>query len=106
MHPYATDSHEREQITFGLAVISVAIALGLSRCLAAAHLTIPSWFGGPSTMGIFGIAYKTFDMSLWRQGWVRRTGLVKVAVLDGNWRGHVRSSFDQHSKEHEVSVRI
>jgi hypothetical protein len=106
MHPYATDSNERKQITFGLAVISVGLAWGLSRCLAVAHLAIPWWFDAPSSMGLFGIFHTIFDKALWRQPWLHRIGLVKVPILEGNWRGHVRSSFNQHTGEHEVSARI
>lgn len=106
MHPYSTDSNEREQIISGLAVISVGLAWVLFQCLTAVHFLTPWWLDAPSTMGIFGIFYTAFDKVLWRQGWVRRIGLVKVPDLEGRWQGHVRSSFDQNSREHEVSVRI
>jgi len=106
MHPYATDSNERQMITFGLAVLAIGIAWALFRLFALVNFTVPWWLDAPSTMGIFGLFYTAFDKALWRQGWVRRIGLVKVPDLEGRWQGHVRSSFDQNSREHEVSVRI
>jgi len=106
MHPYSTDSNERQKITFGLAVLAIGIAWALFRLFAFVHFTVPWWLDAPSTMGIFGFCYTAFDKVLWRQGWVRRIGLVKVPDLEGKWQGHIKSSFDQNSKEHEVSVRI
>jgi SMODS-associating 2TM, beta-strand rich effector domain len=106
MHPYATDSNERQKVTFGLAVLAVGVAWGLSRLFTFLHLTVPWWLDAPSTMGIFGIFYAAFDNVLWRQRWVHRMGLVKVPLLEGKWQGCVRSSFDQHAVEHQVSVNI
>lgn len=106
MHPYSTDSHEREQIIFWLAVISVGLAWLLFRSLTAAHLTTPWWLDAPSTMGIFGLEFKLFDKVLWRQEWIHRIGLVKIPDLEGKWHGHIKSSFDQNSNDHEVNVRI
>jgi len=106
MHPYATDSNERQKITFGLAVLAVGIAWALFRLFAFVHFTVPWWLDAPSTMGIFGLFYAAFDKVLWRKGWVRRIGLVKVPDLEGRWQGHVRSSFDQNTENHVVSVCI
>jgi hypothetical protein len=106
MHPYATDSNERERITFGLAAVSVGLAWALARSLLAAHLPLPWWLDAPSTMGIFGALYAVFERSLWRLSCVHRIGLVKVPILAGGWRGRLRSSFDQHAQEREVSVEI
>lgn len=106
MHPYATDSNEREKVIFGLAVLAVSTAWAFSRLLAFAHFTAPWWLDAPSTMAFFGLFYGTFDRVLWRQQWAHRLGLVKVPVLDGEWCGHVRSSFDQHAGEHAVKVHI
>lgn len=106
MHPYSTDSDEREKILFGLALAAIGSALVLSRLILAAHLTIPWWLDAPSTMGIYGILFQWFDKRLWRSLLIRRIGLLKVPVLAGEWRGYVVSSFDQHKKPHQISVRI
>jgi hypothetical protein len=106
MHPYAADSNERRTITFGLAVLAVATAWLFGRLLGLIHFVVPWWFDAPSTMGFFGFFYTIFDRIVWRQRWVRRIGLVKVPVLEGKWKGEVRSSFDEHAQAHEVSVII
>ena len=106
MHPYSTDSNERESILFGLAITAVLCALGFSSLVRTTHITVPWWFDAPSTMGFYGILFKCFDQKLWRWRVVRWTGLLKVPVLAGEWRGHVVSSFDDHKKPHEVTIRI
>lgn len=106
MHPYATDSLERKYIPFLLAVLAVLAAWGLSRILATANLTVPWWLDAPSAIGFYGILYALFDYRLWRLGIFRRLRAVQVPDLEGNWRGGVTSSFDEHATEHKVEVRI
>ena len=106
MHPYSTDSKEREQVLLALAALAIVMAFGLSLSLQAAQLTVPWWLDAPSTMGFYGILFKCFDKSLWRSGSIRWTRLLKVPVLAGEWHGHILSSFDNHKKPHEVTVRI
>lgn len=106
MHPYSTDSKEREQVLLGLALLAIGLALGLSRLLHAAQFAVPWWLDAPSTMGFYGVLFKCFDKSLWQWVSIRRTRLLKVPILAGEWHGHVLSSFDDHKKPHEVTVRI
>lgn len=106
MHPYSTDSKERERVLMGLAVLAIVFALGLSKLLRASHFTVPWWLDAPSTMGFYGILFKSFDKNLWRWVSVRWTRVLKVPILAGEWHGHVLSSFDDHKKPHEVTVRI
>jgi hypothetical protein len=106
MHPYSTDSNEREQIIFGLALLAVGAAWSFSRLLHAAQIIAPWWLDAPSTMGFFALFFGLFDHVLWRWSALHRVGLVKVPILTGNWRGHLTSSFDQPAKLHEVRVRI
>lgn len=106
MHPYSTDSNERENVLLGLAVLAIALALMLSRLLAASHFTIPWWLDAPSTMGFYGILFKCFDHSVWRWRPLHNIGLLKVPILEGEWRGHVVSSFDEHKRPHEIALRI
>lgn len=106
MHSYSTDSNERERVLLGLAILAIVLALGLSKLLQATRFTVPWWLDAPSTMGIYGILFKWFDKSLWRWVSIRWTRLLKVPILAGEWHGHVLSSFDDHKKSHEVTVRI
>src|SRR5205809_179732 len=98
MHPYSTDSSERERVLFGLALLAVGAAWGLSRLLHATQITVPWWIDAPSTMGFYAIWLKLFDSCLWRWQQLHQIGLLKVPLLAGEWRGHVVSSFDDHKK--------
>ncbi|SRR5467141_272996 len=106
MHAYSTDSGERERVLFGLALLAVGAAWSLSRVLCAIHVAVPWWLDAPSTMGFFGIFVAVFDRYVWRARVLHRIGLLEVPVLDGEWRGHIVSSFDDHKKPREVRVRI
>jgi len=106
MHPYSTDSKEREQVLLALAALAIVLALALSLALKAAHLTVPWWLDAPATMGFYGILFKWFDERLWRWPPIRWTRLLKVPILAGEWQGHVLSSFDDHKKPHAITLRI
>jgi len=106
MHAYSTDSDERERVLFGLALLAVGLAWGLSRGLRATQLTWPWWFDAPSTMGFYVILREVFDQRLWRWHFLHWVGLLKVPVLQGTWRGYVVSSFAERQKPHEVELRI
>lgn len=106
MHPYSTDSNERERVLLGLAALAIVMALSLFLLLRAFHLTVPWWLDAPSTMGFYGILFEWFDRKLWRWRPIRWTRLLKVPILSGQWSGHVVSSFDDHKKPHKVTVQI
>ncbi len=105
-HTYSTDSQERERVLLGLALLAVGTAWGLSELLQVTKFVVPWWFDAPSTMGFYGIFFKLFDSYAWRIDFLRRTGILEVPVLAGEWSGHVVSSFDGHKKPHRVRVQI
>jgi hypothetical protein len=106
MHPYGTDSSERRNIPFVLALVGIGAAWGLDLLLGWAKLTIPWWVDAPSALGFYGICYEVFDKWVWRLPILHRLGIVKVPILCGTWRGHVVSSFDRHAAKQEVEARI
>jgi hypothetical protein len=106
MHAYATDSAERKYIPLLLAGLAIGAALGFPWFLSIAHVAVPWWLDAPSTMGFYGFFYWLFDTQLWRIRALHRLGVVKVPVLQGDWRGYVTSSFDEHAERHVVEVQI
>lgn len=94
MHPYATDSHERRNVIFGLAVISVALTYALHQGIARIGVQVPWWVEAPSVIGLFGILYKTFDRYLWRLKVLRCLRIVKVPDLAGEWDVQGITSFN------------
>jgi hypothetical protein len=106
MHGYSTDSDERRIVPLFLAILAVAFAWISSELLALAHLSVPWWMEGPSSLAFYGALYALFDKRLWRYRFTRELGLVKTPNLNGRWRGYLTSSFDHHTKRHEVVVSI
>jgi hypothetical protein len=106
MHPYATDSEERKQIAFYIAALSIFLAWGLSRIVSLNKPGFMWWIDAPSTIGIYGLLYYLFDRHLWRWKIWRRLGIVKVPDLNGDWSGHVCSSFDDYNKISDATLKI
>jgi hypothetical protein len=106
MHPYGTDSNERQYIPLILAGLAIAAALLLSYLLDTFSIQIPWWIDAPSTMGFYGIFYSLFNKRIWKMELLRDIGLVKVPVLEGLWKGTITTSFDEHASTHEVEIQI
>src|ERR1700741_3004367 len=106
MHGYDTDTNERKAVPLFLASMAIALAWMSSRLLAAMHLSVPWWLDAPSSLGFYGVLYALFDRNLWRNRFVRKLGLVRVPNLTGRWRGYLISSFDGHTRRHDLMINI
>jgi hypothetical protein len=106
MHGYSTDSGERRVVPLLLASVAIALAWLSSQLLAAMHLSLPWWLDAPSTLGYYGALYALFDRKLWRNRSAHKLGLVRVPNLAGRWRGYLLSSFDGHTKRHDLMINI
>ena len=106
MHGYGTDTNERKAVPLFLASMAIALAWMSSRLLAAMHLSVPWWLDAPSSLGFYGVLYALFDRNLWRNRFVRKLGLVRVPNLTGRWRGYLISSFDGHTRRHDLMINI
>jgi len=101
MHGYSTDSNERKVVPLLLALMAIALAWMSSKFLAVMHLAIPWWLDAPSSMAFYGALYALFDKYLWRNSFVYNMGLVT-----GRWRGYLITSFDGHTKRHDLMIHI
>ena len=106
MHPYATDSKERESVLFYIAVLSIFSSWILHNLLNIAPLAIPWWIDAPSVTGFYGLFYAIFYKYTWKWLMLRKFGIVKVPNLNGTWKGYVVSSFDEPSKKYEATLVI
>lgn len=106
MHPYATDSNERNLAPFIFAIVSVFFAWLLNRVLEVQQFPLPWWINAPSVIGFYGILYSIFAKCLWKCSFFRRIGFVKLPNLNGTWNGHITSSFDEHAKEQYATLDI
>ena len=106
MHPYATDSSERNFVLLCLAGISILTAWIFNGAVGYAQFTLPWWIGAPSIIGLYGLLQVIFDKCLWRWRILRAIGVVKVPDLNGTWKGHLASSFDDHSTNQDATIKI
>ena len=106
MHGYSTDSNERRVVPLLLALMAIALAWVSSKFLAVMHLSIPWWADAPSSMAFYGALYALFDKYLWRKSLVYKMGLVRIPNLTGRWRGYLITSFDEHTKRHDLMIHI
>jgi len=106
MHGYSTDTDERRSVPLLLAALAVVLAWLSYKGMDALHFSPPWWLDAPSSLFFYGVLYTLFDKYLWRNRLVRKLGLSKVPDLSGRWRGFLVSSFDDHTKRHDVLVQI
>ena len=106
MHPYATNSSERNVIVLGISALSILLAYSLSAVLTALRWSVPWWLDAPSVVGFFSLLYGCFDRYLWTCSLFRMLGLVKVPNLTGTWKGEVRSGFQAFSAPHAITATI
>jgi hypothetical protein len=106
MHGYSTDSDERRVVPLLLAFFAISLAWLSSKLLVVIHLSVPWWVDAPSLMAFYGVLYALFDRYLWRNGLVSKLGLVRIPNLAGRWHGYLISSFDGHSKRHDLMINI
>lgn len=106
MHPYATDSSERKFVPLYLAGISILTAWIFNGAVGYMQFTLPWWVNAPSIIGFYGLLQVIFDKCLWRWQILRTIGVVKVPDLNGTWKGHLASSFDDHSTKQDATIKI
>lgn len=106
MHAYITDSDERMNVPLLLVAIAIALSLSLSSVIESFKVSIPGWVDITSVPLLYGVFYGAFDKYCWRWPALRRMGIVKVPVIDGEWNGYVLSSFDEFRTQHNIQMRI
>lgn len=106
MHPYATDSDERNKVFLLLASLSICMSWLLHVFFQKINFTPPWWSDIPSFVGFYEILLFFFDKRLWKISLIRKIGLVKVPNLNGKWNGYILSSYDHHEKQIKATIEI
>lgn len=102
MHPYVTDSKERTTVPIYVAGASLIVAWFVT----AIKLPMAWWLHAPFVLAVYAIIFIIFDRQLWRWKFLREFGLVRVPDLNGDWSGHLASSFDGLEREIPVTMQI
>lgn len=106
MHPYATDTWERERIIIGLAFLSIGLGWLLHEILIRLSIDILWWIEIPSVMGFYGILMGLFDRYLWKLQPLRKLGIVHIPFFAGEWEGELSSSFDEYRTKVPLTILI
>lgn len=104
MHTYSIDTQERRNILLLLAAISIFLAWGFYNLLIRFNISLPWWVESPSILSCYGLLFIIFDKWGWKR--FKKTCLVNTPDLSGEWRGHLKSSFDSHSSEIKATLKI
>jgi hypothetical protein len=105
MHPYATDSPERQKVVLCIGSISVGLAYAFHGIIHALNLQVPWWVDAPGVLAIAAGLYEIFDKWLWRIPLLRKFGIVKVPDLNGEWKVVGQTSWSQ-GQEYHGNARI
>ena len=103
LHSY--DLEGRGRVTIALALLSILLVWLLDVALGVADFNPDWWLSVPSFGGFYAVLYWLFDSYLWRLRLLRTLALLKVPDLNGEWTGHVVSSYGNGSV-HEVTISI
>jgi hypothetical protein len=106
MHTCASNSPERQTIPLFIAAVAFGLAWLVSGILGRFAIEPPFWIDVPSTAALYGLGYRLFKHRLWKLKALSLLGWVRTPVIEGDWTGFVRTSFDQQAHRHHVEVSI
>ncbi len=109
MHPYATDSEERQRVLLFVALISIGLAVGLHLILIGLGVNVPTYIDAPGVMGFYGLMYLSFDKWLWNKpitNFLRLVGWLQVPDLSGLWQGNLTSNRTGQTQVQDYPVAI
>jgi len=104
MHSYSIDTEERKNILLALAIISIFLSWGLFKVLNNFKISLPWWVESPSVLSFYGLIFVIFDRWVWKL--FRKYSLIKTPDLNGEWKGYLKSSFDDHAAQITATLRI
>jgi hypothetical protein len=104
LHPYATNSEERTSVPFCLALVAIIFAWFIAGSLRDLHL--PFWVEVPGTATLYALLLGLFRSYVWRGKLLHKTKIVRIPNIEGEYHGHVSSSFDSLADRHPVTLNI
>lgn len=88
-HSYSTDSDERRNVPFLLALLAVGASFFIYWILSKIEVELP-WWGPPvDTMAFYGLFYAAFDRWIWKTKLMTKLSITRMPNLSGTWRGRV-----------------
>jgi len=95
LHSYSIDTDERSRVIAILAIISVGISSVISpifeklESMSLFHIfkILNIHLSTPSSMALFWVLYKIFDLYLWKVKIIRKIFKIETPILHGKWKG-------------------
>lgn len=110
VHDYSSGSNERRNWTAALFSLSFVVSLVANGILIEIlKIQWPWWFvvETPTTLGLFfGVIHWAFGKYIWRYQLLHKLRWVTIPDLNGKWKGHVCSSYDDHQVKKSVTMTI
>jgi len=108
MHPYATDSTERDRLPLWFAGVAIVSAYLLSLVIGKSGYQDRLWWVEvPSVLGFYKFYFKLFDVWVWKCPRVRQIGALSVPDLSGTWDGDGTTLYDESgAKPFKCTVTI
>jgi len=104
MHPYSIDIEERKNILLFLAVVSIVFSWSFYKILGYYQFSLWWWAESPSVLFFYGLLFVIFDKWCWY--YLKKINFIKTPNLNGEWKGNLKSSFDNHSSEVKATLKI
>jgi SMODS-associating 2TM, beta-strand rich effector domain len=89
MHSFSTNSTERKQIPFFIAVLAIGAGVLTSSLFSSLGMPIPWWAPPLDTMTFYGCFYWLFDRFVWKWKIVQALRVSRMPLLAGKWRGRI-----------------
>ena len=106
MHPYSIDSGERKKIYGTLGIISVLVSWGIVHYLPLDAI-VPWFISAPTApFAVYLLLYEYFNRWGWKKNLLRTLTQTKVPNIEGEWSGHITSSYDAHESKNEITLKI
>jgi len=109
IHPYATDSDERDLWAIGIAIVAVVAGYGLHLFFESHRQVVPDWLWWveiPGPIGLYLILRGWMDAKGWAFQPLHRYRLIRIPNLGGRWSGNLRSSHDKMATEYPCEIVI
>jgi SMODS-associating 2TM, beta-strand rich effector domain len=105
-YPYATDSAERDTLAYWFAGIALGLGYLISLVIVHYKISVPWWVDSPSPIVLYFILRGWFARFLWRLGVFHTLRIVRIPDLNGTYRGHFSTSYDEQAKWSRCELKI
>lgn len=109
IHPYATDSDERDQWAIWIAIVAILAGYALHVVVEAHRGIVPEWLWWveiPGPVGLYLILRRWMDARGWAFSPLHKLGWVRIPDLSGRWEGTLKSSHDDMGREYPCQIVI